>query len=263
MYAHDEETGEFDPAIITHIGEGEEWCTIAYATGGAEKVRASSLRVYRPMKEGDRVMVEGDEGSWVPAIIYRATPFGTYDVRYENPDDGGFDYSLVPETLFLADLDPVELYLPSPIHEDGVKQLYIGQPVEVYFEGDDTWFKGNVMRVNPDNTYTIDFEDNTVEVRIRYEDIRVAVEVNSGSEEDEDEDTQEVEEDDEDDDEDNEDEEPEFFVGQRVVSYFEDDDQWFEGRIREVNDDGESYAIDYLDGDEEDEVPANLIRAIY
>jgi Ca2+-binding EF-hand superfamily protein len=230
---------------------------VEYDDGDSEKyVKKESIRVL----EGERVDPGGGGGSkaddeelsegteveakfkggsrWFKGKVTRVRPGGTYDVRYE---DGDEEQRVPKESIRIVGgrkkdkVDRVE-----------AGELRVGARVEARYKGGSKWFKGNITRDRKDGTYDVEYDDGDSDKYVKKDSIRVMEEERKKEAEGK---------------EPKADDEEELSEGMAVEAKFKGGSKWFKGKITRVRPGG-SYDIRYQDGDEEQRVPKENVRAI-
>ena len=188
----------------------------------------------------------GGEGKWYPGSIAKVNSNGSYNIGY---DDGDSEEN-VPADRIRARGDTAE---PAPaVTSTGQAAFTVLQKVEGNYGGEGKWYPGSIAKVNSNGTYNIgyddgDSEENVPADRIRARDgaaaqVAAASATNNGGGA-RDEASQAV-----------------FTVLQKVEGNYGGEGKWYPGSIAKVNTDG-TYNIGYDDGDAENDVPADRIRA--
>jgi len=155
---------------------------------------------------------------------------GTYSIKY---DDGDKEPRVKSEHVR-------ELVEKKKVNDDGFEKegdeetsFEVGQHVEAKFGGR-KWFKGTVMKVNKDGTYSIMYDDGDKEPRVKSEHVReLIVEKKKKKDSDSEGEGNAT---------------STFEVGQHV-------------EVMKVNDDG-TYSIKYDDGDKEPRVKSEHVREL-
>ena len=196
------------------------------------------------------------EGSFFPAKIGAKNSDGSYDVTY----DDGDEEKAVPahrirtiEKSEQHDFDEV-----SVDHNGGggsaaqVRKFDLGNPIEANFNGEGSFFPGQISKVNADGTYDIVYDDGDAERGVDEKLIQPRTANQNedagsvASEELGEGDTPLGV-------------EPKFKAGDKIEADYGQEGTYFPGQVERVNSDG-TYDIAYEDGDAEDGVHENLIR---
>ncbi|KAL3661533.1 hypothetical protein V7S43_013293 [Phytophthora oleae] len=128
----------------------------------------------------------------------------------------------------------------SRTHKLKISALDVGDSVRARCNGGSRWFPGNILRVNRDGTYDVEYSDGDIEKKMAPADVEADVKLDkspsitkkSG-----------------------------FRLDQSVNARYTGGKKLFPGKIKRVNSDG-TYDIRYEDGDEEKRVKAENIQAI-
>lgn len=198
---------------------------------------------------GDRVLGQYADGSWYPGQVTAVAREGGlfwYDVLY---DDGDRSTHLAAEKVRAP---------PAPTI---TRIFHVGDRVESYFLAVDTWYAGAVHAVNGDGTYAIHYDDGDKESAVEGSRLRLdaarssssssvassipaaALPASAGI--------------------------PshapavaaKYNVGDSIEARYRSGEQWFPGKIASLKYvEGWRYAVQYSDGDFEDDVKEELVR---
>lgn len=226
-----------------------------------------------PIRAGDRVEALYKRGTkWYPGTVDKVYPSGACDISYDDGDQekrvsprnvrriakstgsrqasrGGRNSDLRGRRGMDTDED-VSDFDDGPGSQSSrfgnrnsskQERLQRGAAVEALFKGGRKWYKGKVLRANPDGSYAISYDDGDRELKVPAEMVRSLEPASSFNDEGSG--------------------ATSFKVGQNIEARFRGRRKYFQGIISRVNRDG-TYAIDYADGDQERAVDASMIRAL-
>jgi len=226
--------GTHYPGTVERVNEDGTY-SIKYSDGDAEdNVPENRIRVATAVAQpndseskdqfavGDNVEADfGGEGTLFPGTIDKVVGDGTYDIKYS---DGDHERNVPSARIRRLDVDT------NP-DEDAHAKFKVGDAVEADYGGEGTFFPGKIDKINADGTYSIVYEDGDEEARVPESLVRPVQPTASTS----------------------------FEIGDHIEALYNGGDEWFGGTIAGKNADG-TYAIDYNDGDHEDDVPATEVR---
>eukprot|EP01042_Synura_sphagnicola_P000182 gene182-183_t len=202
-------------------GEKEVGVEPAHIRVLGKSVDGPSARSSNLFREGDKV--EGNykgKGKYYSGRISRVRRDGTYDIDY---DDGEKETGVSGDLIRSVGGDKKKSDSGVGVYEEGEK-------VEGNYKGRGKFFPGRIVRVRPDGTYDIDYDDGEKEIRLEKELIRKRADIV-------------------------------FTVGEKVEGNYKGKGKFFSGVISRARVNG-TYDIDYDDGEKETEMSVDLIRGL-
>ena len=149
----------------------------------------------------------------------------SYDIRY---DDGDEEKGVAAEFVKAAEVIASDEAAPAPAPAAEGPTFEAGAKIEALYKGKKHWYTGAVDKVNADGTYDVIYDDGDTEKGVKPEHIRAG----AGD--------------------------SELEVGQRIEAKYRGKKKYYPGKIAARS--GDTYDVDYDDGEKESGVARNLIR---
>ena len=213
-----------------HVRSLEQWSSSD--DGRVHKCSAS-------LREGDKIEADyRGRGRYYPGRVSRVNLDGTFNIDF---DDGEKERGVTGDLV-----RPVDRVNACDKYDERERSLKVGDKVEARFRGQGSkFFKGNIVRVNSDATFDIDYDDGDKDRGIAEKHVRLLESVkndgrgggrleNNASK---------------------------LLVGDKVEADYRGRGRCLKGRIQKIHRDG-TFDINYDDGEKERGVPKDMIRCL-
>jgi hypothetical protein len=225
-YAIDYDDGEKESGVAEElIRVVEEAPAPAPATSGGFEAGTQVLARYKGKKK------------WYPGTVMKRNDDGSYEIMY---DDGDTESGVSADFVKAAEDNPSktskrrgeqqEDAAPAPAPAARAAKVFgKGDKIEALYKGKKNWYSGVVDRYDAESeTYDVTYDDGDTEKGVKQENIRAGVG------------------------------DSELDVGTRVEARYKGKKKYYPGKVAARS--GDTYDIDYDDGEKESGVARNLIR---
>jgi hypothetical protein len=148
---------------VSQVWANEGTLDVVFEDGETdEELRPNCVRPFQPYKVGEVIEARDGESEYLRGTVVKIYPYarngiGLYDVQMEH----GTLRTMVSTSA-------MRRFDPEP--DDAVE---VGTAIEARYAGGREWFAGTVTKVNPDGSYSVQYDDGDFEKSVPRSFIRV------------------------------------------------------------------------------------------